>query len=97
MGKYLIRVESMDCDEKLPDKYTNGIEANGFTIIADGEDTAAIAVHAMSIEDISTCFANNKELLCAGILAKAKAEIRERHRRGKVEDLFSGLLSNMDD
>lgn len=35
MGKYLIRVESMDHDEVLDSEYVEGIECDGFVVLAN--------------------------------------------------------------
>ena len=94
MGKSLIRVESMDMDEKLDRRYADGIEADGFAIIADREDDTSVAVHGMSIDMLSDAFAHNDQLLSAGILAKAKYDIVKLNMRkaaSKLSELFAGL------
>lgn len=99
MGKYLIRVESMDMDEELDPRYAKGIEADGFAIIADRKDDTSVAMHNMSIDMLSNAFAHNTELLSAGILAKAKRDVVQMNARknaGKLGELFSMLGINDD-
>ena len=94
MGKYLIRVESMDMDEELDPRYAKGIEADGFAIIADRTDDTSVAMHNMSIDMLSNAFAHNTELLSAGILAKAKRDVVKLNARKKADtlsELFAAL------
>lgn len=81
MGKYLIRVESMDHDEVLDSKYVEEIECEGFVIMADKGDYAAVAMHHVSIDNISDMIANESTLAQAAILADAKRRITEIARK----------------
>lgn len=92
MGKYLIKVESMDMDEKLDERFQNGLECDGFVILADKEDSSEVALHRMSVDSISDIIVNNPHLMSAGILAKAKKEVVECSRAGKMKDVMSRLL-----
>lgn len=92
MGKYLIKVESMDMDEQLDERYQNGLECNGFVIMTDTDSRYDVALHRMSIDSISDVIVNNSTLMSAGILAKAKNEIVECSRAGKMKDMVSRLL-----
>ena len=50
MAKFRIRVESIDGTEELDERYLNGIECNGFGILADedGEGHSVTAIHKLS-------------------------------------------------
>lgn len=50
MARYRIRVESIDGSEELDKRYVNGIECDGFAILADrdGDGKAVSAVHRVS-------------------------------------------------
>lgn len=87
MGKYLIKVESMDHDEALDERYENGIECDGFVIIADCGERYTTAIHKMSVDSISDGIKGDSQLMSAAILAKAKHEIIDiavKGERGKA-------------
>lgn len=96
MGKYLVRVEAMDGEEKLDMEYTDGIECDGFVIVADQEDRNTVAIHEMSIDDISSAIADNDDLMAAGILAKAKREIVDIKKSGIKNNLLD-ILRKLND
>ena len=96
MGKYLVRVEAMDGDEKLDMEYTDGIECDGFVIVADQGDHTTLAIHKMSIDAISIAISNNDDLMAAGILAKAKREIVDIEKRGIKNNLLD-ILGKLSD
>lgn len=92
MGKYLIRVQSMDMDEKLDEKYTEGMEVDGFVIMADCGDRNTVAIHHMSVDGISDIIMHEEKLLSAGILAKAKKEITQIAKREMTAGALGKLL-----
>ena len=93
MGKYMIRVESMDHDEEMNEKFERGIECDGFTIMADCDDRYFTAIHKMSIETISGAILGESKLMSAAILAKAKREITEiATKSDKVRDMLRTML-----
>lgn len=92
MGKYLIKVESMDMDEKLDERYQNGLECNGFVIMTDTGSGYDVALHCVSIDRISEIIVNNSQLMSAGILAKAKKEIVECSREGEMKRMLGDML-----
>ena len=75
MGKYLVKVESMDMTDKMDEQYENGIECDGFVLIADNGEGYTTAIHRMSVEGISDALMGDAKLMSAAILAKAKREI----------------------
>ena len=77
MGKYRIRIESMDHDEEFDKTYSHEIECNGFVIMAKKGDDADVAMHNVSIDDISDMIAHESKLAQAAILADAKRRITE--------------------
>lgn len=84
MGKYLIRVESMDHDEVLYRKFVEGIECDGFVVLAHKGCDAAVAMHHVSVDDISNMIANESKLAQAAILADAKRRITEIDRKNDM-------------
>ena len=81
MGKYLIKVESMDHDEVFDKAYNRGFECDGFVIMADKGGDAAVAMHHVSIDNISDMIAHESKLAQAAILADAKRRITEIARK----------------
>lgn len=75
MGKYRILIESMDHDEVLDEHYGNGIECDGFALIADCGERYTTAIHKMSVDSISDGMKGDSKMISAAILAKAKREI----------------------
>ena len=92
MGKYLIRVQSMDMDEKMDGEYTEGMEVDGFVIMADRGDRDTVAIHHMNVDGISDIILHNDKLMSAGILAKAKKEITQIAKREMTAGALGKLL-----
>lgn len=96
MGKYLIKVESMDHDEQLDQVYQDGIECDGFVIMADKGEGATVAVHGVSIDDISDMIQGESKLRQAGILAEAKRRIMDIAMKDKAESKVEALKALFD-
>ena len=92
MGKYLIRVQSMDMDEKLGEQYTEGMEVDGFVIMADCGERDTVAIHRMNVDGISDIILHNDNLMSASILAKAKREIIQIAKREMTAGALGKLL-----
>lgn len=101
MGKYLIKVESMGGDEqhneKFNEKYGEGIECDGFVILANQGKGCSVAIHDIDMDTISGIIGSNAQMLSAGILAKAKVDIAEATKSGKMKDMLRGLFGDMED
>ena len=98
MGKYLIRVVGMDgCDDGLDDLYVNGIEADGFVLLARNGDSGfdTVALHDVSVDTVSDMIMRAPKLLCAAIMAKAKHEIYEVENRAARKDILGELIHKM--
>jgi len=98
MGKYLIKVESMDHDEVMERQYQEGIECDGFVIMADKGESVSVAIYGVNIDMISDIIKANSKLRQAAILADAKRRIMDIAMKdeagAKVEALkalFGGL------
>ena len=84
-------------DEQLDQRYTDGIECEGFALIADGGDQNIVAIHRMSVDGISDAMKNEDKLMSAAILAKAKREIIDiAMRQNKGRDMLRTLLGMED-
>ena len=93
MGKYLIRVESMDHDEALDERYGNGIECDGFAMIVDRGEGYTTAIHRMNVDGISDAIKGDDKLMSAAILAKAKREIIDIAVKGdRKRELLKAML-----
>lgn len=97
MGKYLIKVESMDGDERFNEDFCKGIECDGFAILANQGKGCSVALHDIDMDTISDIIGTNAQLLSAGILAKAKVDIAEVTKSGKMKDMLRGLFGDMED
>lgn len=98
MGKYLIKVESMDHDEAMDEQYQRGIECDGFVIMADKGEGATVCMHHVSIDTISNMIVHESKVMQAAILADAKRQIMAmaaKDEAGKkveaLKALFDGL------
>ncbi len=92
MGKYLIRVESMDHDEVLDRDFVEGIECDGFVVLAHNGEGCKVILHKVSIDTISDIIASSKKMMAAGILAKAKLDVKAQLRQDEMGDLLGRLL-----
>lgn len=92
MGKYRIRIEALDGNEDLEQDYTDGIECDGFAILAHQDDGCQVALHQVSIDIISDMIVSSNKMCAAGILAKAKRELRDVMRKEKMDGLLDRLL-----
>ena len=56
MARYRIRVESIDGTEEMDEQYVNGIECDGFAILADKNESgsACVAVHRINLVTLAT-------------------------------------------
>ena len=96
MGKYLIKVESMDGDEQLDQRYQKGIECDGFVIMADKGEGATTSLHKVSIDTISDMIQGDSKLTQASILADAKRRIMEIAMKDKAESKVEALKALFD-
>ena len=92
MGKYRIRIESMDHDEVLDSEYVEGIECDGFVVLAHKGECCNVAIHQVNVDIISSMIAGNSKMMAAGVLAKSKREVADMLRKDKMDDLLGSLL-----
>lgn len=85
MGKYLIKVECMDHDEQMDERYQKGIECDGYVIMADRGGGATTCMHEVSIDTISDMIRSDNKLMQAAVLAEAKRKIEELMEQSKIE------------
>lgn len=96
MGKYLIKVESMDHDEALDQEYQDGIECDGFVIMADKGKGATLALHKVNVDTISDMIQGDSKLMQAAILAEAKRRIMDIAMNDKAESKVEALKALFD-
>lgn len=92
MGKYLIRVESMDHDEVLDSEYVEGVECDGFVVLAHKGDGCQVAIHQVNVDMISDMIAGSRKVMAASVLAKGKREAADMLRNDEMGDLLGRLL-----
>jgi len=92
MGKYRIRIESMDHDEVLDSEYVEGIECDGFVVLAHKGEGCQVAIHQVNVDMISDMIAGSRKVMAAGVLAKCKREVADMLRKDEMGDLLGRLL-----
>ena len=92
MGKYRIRIESMDHDEVLNSEYVEGIECDGFVVLAHKGDGCQVAIHDVNVDIISDMIAGNRNVMAASVFAKGKREAADMLRKDEMGDLLGRLL-----
>ena len=96
MGKYLIKVESMDHDEVLDSEYVEGVECDGFVVLAHKGDGCKVMLHKVSIDIISNMINADSKLRQAAILADAKGRIMDIAMKDKAESKVEALKALFD-
>ena len=96
MGKYLIKVESMDHDEVLDSEYVEGVECDGFVVLAHKGDGCKVMLHKVSIDIISDMINADSKLRQAAILADAKRRIMDIAMKDKAESKVEALKALFD-
>jgi hypothetical protein len=92
MGKYRIRIESMDHDEVLDRDYVEGIECDGFVVLAHKGEGCQVAIHQVNVDMISDMIAGSRKVMAASVLAKGKREAADMLRKDEMGDLLGRLL-----
>ena len=92
MGKYRIKVESMDHDEVLDSEFVEGIECDGFVVLAHKGDKCQVAIHQVNLDILSDMIAGSRKMIAASALAKGKMEARDMLRKDKMDDLLGRML-----
>ena len=92
MGKYLIRIESMDHDEVLDSEFVEGIECDGFVVLAHKGEGCQVAIHGVNVDMISDMIAGSRKVMAASVLAKGKREAADMLRKDEMGDLLGRLL-----
>ena len=92
MGKYRIRIESMDHDEVLDSEFVEGIECDGFVVMAHKGEGCQVAIHQVNVDMISNMIAGSRKVMAASVLAKGKREAADLLRKDEMGDLLGRLL-----
>ena len=91
MAKFIIRVES--ADEQLNERYSNGIECDGFCILTEeGNGKVCEAVESMSIDGIGRMIAESKHMIKAAVLGVAHKKLMELYKEEKTRNSFASML-----
>lgn len=92
MGKYRIRIESTDHDEVLDSEYVEGIECDGFVVLAHKGEGCQVAIHDVNVDMISDMIAGSRKVMAASALAKGKREAADMLRKDDMGDLLGRLM-----
>ena len=95
--KYRIKVESVDgMDLRLDEQYKNGIECDGFVIVAHDGEGSTVAIHHMNVLGIAEGIADSDELMAGAAIAEGIKKSKAIMARSKLKGL-AGLFGNGDD
>ena len=92
MDKYRVRIESMDHDEVLDSEYVEGIECDGFVVLAHQGEGCKVAIHNVNVDIISDMIAGSRKVMAASVLAKGKREAIDMLRKDEMGDLLGRLM-----
>ena len=92
MGKYRILFESMEDNQEFNETYGEGIECEGFCVIADTGEAYAVAIHHMSVDSIANGIVKSEDLTSAAILAKARLEIAEINKGSFLDAMKRAMM-----
>ena len=99
--KYTIKVIANDPNATIDERYGEGIECDGFVIIGDNDEGAAVAIHDINSMNIAMDIAGNDQLYAASIVAKALHESKKilanSRMNDKMGDLLRALSGNKED
>ena len=92
MGKYRIRIEDIDHDEVLDSEFVEGIECDGFVVMAHKSECCQVAIHELNVDMISDMIAGSRTVMAASVLAKGKREAADMLRKDEMGDLLGRLM-----
>ena len=94
---YRIKVESVDgTDLRLDEQYKDGIECDGFVIVAHDRTGNTVAIHHMNVLGIAQGMADSDELMAGAAIAEGLKKSKAIMARSKLKGL-AGLFGNGDD
>lgn len=82
----------MDHDEVLDSEYVEGIECDGFVVLANKGEGCQVAIHNVNVDIISDMIAGSRKVMAASALAKGKREAVDMLRKNEMSDLLGRLL-----
>ena len=93
--KYRVKVESINPEFPIDDdRFTNGIECDGFAIVAinEGDSPDSVAIHDMNIIMLAEAMSHSSQLRQAAAISEGLSKAREI-REKEVNDKLSSLGS----
>lgn len=104
MAKYRIRVESIDGNEELDEQYVNGIECDGFAILADknGAGRTCVAVHRINLVTLaaiihsSDIFQNAQKLNMVVTMMDRLNGFAEKKEPDEKEEFLRRVIGSLD-
>jgi hypothetical protein len=96
MAKYRIHIEKIDQD--APEWENDGIECDGFCLLADQDEGCAVSIQLLSTMDIAYMLARDDNMKCAMAIARGlieAGELREKQRKKHAMDsIFSRITED---
>lgn len=103
MGKYRIRVESIDGNETMDEEYVSGIECDGFAVMADtdGIGKGVIAMHDINIMKLAAMMQCSEEFRAAHKLMTLMnlmrfTDVAEKKEPDEKEEFLRRVIGSLD-
>lgn len=102
MGKYRIRVESIDGNETMDEEYVGGIECDGFAILADkdGNGKGVIAMHEINIMKLAAIMWRSEEFCAAHELMTLMdrfTDVAEKKKPDEKEEFLRRVIGSLNE
>lgn len=95
MASYRIKVESIDGSEVMDEKYIEGIECNGFVIMADCDKKGICATHNMSKMGIAQIILSCDSMMDAAKLAFIFKDVISKYVAEDKQDFLKHVIESL--
>lgn len=93
MAKYRITIENL---EGVDYENDNGIECNGFVILADKGESFRSVLHNVSRVDVATMIAEDPKVYAAAVLAQGFYESEKAYQEAVLKSKLSRFMEGKD-
>lgn len=94
MAKYRIKVESLE-GEELDQEYVDGIECNGFVIMADKEKIKQVCIQTMNLIGIAKMIAYSNDMQSAAKLAEIMNHFENSIKKETEDDFMRRVMGSL--
>lgn len=97
MAKYIIKIECAEKDENYKPEYEQGIECDGFCIVADNGDKMVENIENLFIDTLSHMMAQTEHVIYAAVLAVANRAVvalrKANNEQSALANLFKAIAN----